>query len=130
MSYVASVMIIFTVAEESWEKDNGEMVYPRINEVNAWLAQHRFPPLLDIDQHAGGNKRMQINVWGGAFNYLDLEQFITEGVLARDWEEPKHVTVIWNDEHDEGVTVRTVWDMREARSQGAASVLLKGAGEG
>lgn len=121
MSHVASVLLIFSGAEESYEEETPSGWidrYPLVDEINAWLTEQGKGVLTDLADHAGGNKHMQINVWGGAFNYLDLDGFL-QHVASRRWEEPEHVTLLWNDEHDEGVTVKSVTDLRAERARSA-----------
>lgn len=64
--------------------------------------------LARVDQHSLGNKCMQANVWLGARNYLDIEQF-ERRVAALPWREPENVTLLLQDEQDECFTLRTAW---------------------
>lgn len=61
-----------------------------------------------VDQHSRGNKVMQSNVWIGAWNHLDIEEF-ERRLAALPWREPENVTLLLQDEQDECFTLRTAW---------------------
>lgn len=51
-----------------------------------------------VDQHAGGNKVMERNVWLAAFNHLDLEALAAQ-LGAIEWEWPESVQLLVRDQH-------------------------------
>ncbi len=61
-----------------------------------------------VDQHSSGNKVMGTNVWLGAYNHMDIEQF-ERRVAALPWREPENVTLLLQDEQEDCFTLRTAW---------------------
>lgn len=124
MSRVTSIILVFSVLEQYHEEATPSGCVDRyavIDEINAWLEARSCGVLADMGDAAGGNKNLPLNVWGGAFNYLDLEGF-TSQVISRSWEEPEQVVLIWDDEEDEedeGVTVKRVTELRAERARSA-----------
>ena len=49
-----------------------------VDALNAFLSQRESPlgELAQVDQHAGGRKAIECYVWMGAFNYLEIGEFV------------------------------------------------------
>jgi hypothetical protein len=54
----------------------------------------------EVSEHAGGTKAMEAEVWLGAFNYLDLEDFL-ERVRLTDFEYPDDVRILVQEQDDD-----------------------------
>lgn len=103
MSYVTNVMlntptldrqIAKRFAEETWQDSQGS----------------RLRSLTDIGPPSdmwGGTKHVEADLWGGAFNYLNLDDLLTE-IAAVDWQFPDEVQVFVLDEGDDRWTVRVL----------------------
>ena len=89
MSHVASV-VLWTFLDED----------ECVAGVQEWLLDNRKGPLVRVNEHAGGEKALQCDVWVGAYNYLDVDGFLYV-VRSREWEYPENVVVMIQNEHDE-----------------------------
>lgn len=47
-----------------------------IDALNDYLREHELGRLTQIGKHAGGTRAMETILWGGAFNYLCINEFI------------------------------------------------------
>jgi hypothetical protein len=72
-----------------------------VEEIKAWIAEHRMGQLAQVDDHFGGWKHPQCDVFGGGFNFLDEDAF-ADFVLAREWDHPERVVLVIQPE--EGAT--------------------------
>lgn len=105
MSHVTDVVLFCSLLD----KENGT-----IEQINQWLQEKENINLNELDCHAGGNKCMQASVWGGAFNYFNIQEF-TDYLLTLPWEFPDNVQVMIQDEHDEQFTL---WQMNHLVKNG------------
>lgn len=72
-----------------------------IDPLNEWLFNKYRSFLERVDNHAGGNKEMEVDIWMGAFNYFQVHELEEK---VRDWgidislmvqeQEDTHFTVI------------------------------------
>lgn len=90
MSVVSSYVILTSVLEDEEEI---------LAQINAF-AGLRGAFVLQIDDHAGGNKVLQSCIFAGAFNMLDDAAFC-EHLSRVPWNERQSVRVFLNREHDE-----------------------------
>lgn len=60
-----------------------------------------------VDHHAGGDKCMQVDVYAAAMNYCDLCH-VYDAIQAIQWERGSVVQMVWNQEEDYGVHIKTV----------------------
>lgn len=72
MSRVTDVILTVSLLEEPG--DTGGC--PAVEALNAWLRERRLGELNEVSKAAGGTKVIQARVFMGAFNYLDLTEFI------------------------------------------------------
>ena len=93
MSYVADVVLLAGI------RDSG------VAEIQGWLKANDWPQLVEISDHAGGNKAMQCEVWAAAINYFDIEGF-SKMVHAAQWESPESVQLLIKDEEDDSFVLR------------------------
>lgn len=88
MSVVTNVILITFIDED-------------ISPLLAWLKAEERGLLHEISDHAGGNKALERDLWVGAFNYLDDQEFLRQVFLCK-FEWPELVGVIIAYQHDEG----------------------------
>lgn len=98
MSQVTNLILSFSVGEQE------ELM---IKEVNSFLSFGKEINLVSMDfqknagyRWYGGTKFLEANLYVGAFNYFDLEGFISH-LKKIKWEEPKMVQLILKEEFDE-----------------------------
>jgi len=60
--------------------------------------------LTQVEEHAGGNKHMQCNIFMAAINYLDIEKMISWFKNTK-WEYPKCAQLLYKDEYDDRFTL-------------------------
>ncbi|GAA6623094.1 hypothetical protein [Scytonema sp. NUACC26] len=108
MSWVTDVLLVFNLGELYDDQDEPlEEVFP-LNNINAWLQKHRKGTLDNLNEHvSSGGKAMQACVYGGAFNFLKIDEFI-EVVKLQPWKEPQNVQLLIHDEEDERFTLYTL----------------------
>lgn len=81
MSVVTNVVLVTGLMDE-----------PQVEEINQWLYDNGFGSVVRVDQHAGGSKVMEVNVYLGAFNYLDESSFV-EFAQTRNWRWPEEFSL-------------------------------------
>ena len=100
MSHVASVILVTSGVEHDYT-NRGYLV----DRLNAYLRlQYRGREFVQVDQHAGGDKGFQNNVYLVAINYLNIERFLRV-FRAIPWQLPEMVQLFIRDEHDDDFTV-------------------------
>jgi hypothetical protein len=101
MSWVTDVLLLTGLQEGFDENFETLEEIPAIKAINVWLEQNEFGTLDELHEHVlGGGKAMQALVYGGAFNFLRIEEFIRL-VRAQPWQEPDNVQLLLKNE-DEG----------------------------
>jgi hypothetical protein len=97
MSWVTDVLLIFSLAEVFYEDDGEEMGLknvPALENINAWLQKNGKGILDNLDEYViSSGKGMQARVYGGAFNFLKIDEFI-EVVKAQSWRKRKNVQLL------------------------------------
>jgi len=68
--------------------------------VQSWLKSQSFPGLVEISEYAGGNKMIEHEIWAGAFNFLDVEEFVNV-VRSAKWDLPRDVQLLIKKENDD-----------------------------
>ncbi|MBW4472359.1 MAG: hypothetical protein KME45_18595 [Stenomitos rutilans HA7619-LM2] len=107
---MVDVLLIFSLDEVCDDECEAfEEVVP-LNAVNAWLAEYRFTSLVNLDQYVNTGKAMTACVYGGAYNFLKIDEFI-EVVREQPWREPNAVQLlIKHGPDDERFTMYTLSD--------------------
>ncbi len=111
MSHVTSIMLSFSNAE-----NDGDIEFhpaPLIA-VQTWLVRNRHLQLSQLNLYFGGEKAPEVNVWAGAFNYLDIEGFI-QLVKDQAWIDPMNVQVFVCDQEDERWTLYPIKEQSNER---------------
>jgi len=108
LGWVVDVLLIFSLNEVyDDECEAFEKVIP-LNAVNTWLAEYRFTSLVNLDQYVNSGKAMTACVYGGAYNFLKIDEFI-EIVKEQPWREPQGVQLlIKNGPDDDRFTLYTL----------------------
>lgn len=75
--------------------------------INKYLEKHCGKGLLRMNKSVGGSHAMQADVYAGAFNYLDDDEFATV-VKSCPFEYPEAVTLFINGEQDDGMWAVTL----------------------
>ena len=92
MSVVSSVVLVCSLCPDDEAT--------AIDAINAWLEERNQPPLAEISDHAAGRKAMQVNLFAGAYNWLDEDAFI-KFVMQQDWDEPEELALVVTPEEGE-----------------------------
>lgn len=113
MSHVSGVVLCTSCCEEDDDEGNSALW----NQVNAWLADNDFAPLVRVEDNAGGTKHPQMLI--GCAGYKDFAAYEDEFaafVMALDWSCPSNVvltiqpeetsTRIWRPRGEDGVEPR------------------------
>ncbi len=79
-----------------------------LSQITSWLEEHDWGILDNLGQHVhSGGKAMQACVYGGAFNFLKIDEFI-EVVKAQACREPQNVQLLIQREEDERFHIHSV----------------------
>ena len=112
MSHITDVLVTWDInatEPEEMDDDPGPDKAWWTAQINGWLETDHHAPLVDVQQHAGGEKYMATPVLLGSFNHFDTEGFL--GFLAAlPWGSPECVQVL---EKDECVDVWTLHTLPE-----------------
>ena len=108
MSWVTDVLLSVNL-EERFDDDFNELeTCEALDHINAWLEQHEHGKLDELSIHVeSGGKAMQCHVYGGAFNFLKIEEFVSV-VLSQNWKHPESVQLFTKDEEEDVFTVHKV----------------------
>jgi hypothetical protein len=101
MSRVTDLVLITSISD-----GGGEDEHPNVDKLSAWLTENHRCAFQRVDQHAGGNKAMQCDVFLVAVNYLDADGFLAQ-FRAIEWDSPEAVVLIVNAEEMDPVVYRT-----------------------
>ena len=101
MSHVTDI-ILMTAIEDGAKTKEG---HPNVDKLNEYIErEHCKHKLLRVDEHSGGRKEMQCDVFMAAINYMDIDGFI-EWFSIIAWEHPESVQLLIKDEHDDKFSV-------------------------
>ena len=101
MSHVTDIIFI-TAIEDGADAEAG---HPNTDKLSEYIArEHNNNKLLKVDEHAGGNKAIQCDVFMAAINYMDIDTFIAWFHTIK-WEYPESVQLLIKDEHDDQFTI-------------------------
>jgi hypothetical protein len=95
MSHVTDVILTISLAEVDWKDDRCHVV----ETINAWLSESDYGELKRVDDFTGGRKAIQAAIFMGAFNYLNILEFVAK-VDAAPWEYREGLALFVKDEHD------------------------------
>lgn len=89
MSYVTDIILSVLPTESE-----------AIKTINEWIESTTKPPLVNVSEHAGGDKAMAPDLWIGSFNYFRMEEFV-DVVAKAPWREKRAVQLWIQDENDD-----------------------------
>ena len=93
MSYVSNVVLLTFIDD------------PGIKDLQLWLSENEMPALNQVDGFAGGKRAFEAEIWVGAYNYLDIQEF-TQAVLDAKWLYPDAVQLLIKQEADDVFSLR------------------------
>ena len=98
MSVVTDVILTCSIMEDVADDDIPKI--PAIDFVNNYLRADNRGELNYLNGNEGGTKYWQVNVYGGAFNWLSHDDFVRV-LVAAPWRLPECVTLLIKGEEDE-----------------------------
>ncbi len=99
MSVVTGITLQFSCAEDFVEREAAPDLYPIVGEINKWLSDKGFLPLISVEMAYGGNKHPQFCVYGGGYNYFPDDEF-SGLVKSVGWRCPDDVILLLKHEDD------------------------------
>ncbi len=110
MSWLTNVILILSLEEVFDENFKMIETSPALININYWLEKNDKETLNNLSYYAiGGGKVMAPCVYGGAFNFLDIDNFI-EVVKAENWRAKKDVQLLIKDREDSCFTMYKLTD--------------------
>ena len=109
MSWVTDVLLI-TGLGERFDDDRDDFVESckALDNINTWLEQHEQGKLDELSDYVvSGGKGMQCYVYGGAFNFLEVDDFVSL-VLSQKWKNPKAVMLLTKESEHTVFTVHQI----------------------
>jgi hypothetical protein len=108
MSWVTDVLFTINLQERFDDDFNSLDSCEALDNINAWLEKNELGQFDDLSAHvSSGGKAMQCHVYGGAFNFMDVDEFIAL-VLSQTWKVPESVMLLTKDEEQEVFTVHRI----------------------
>ncbi len=113
MSNVTNVILHIGILENRDQK---------IEEVNRYFQKDDIYPLVSVVDEKlprdwyGGSKRLECNLYLGAFNYLGLDEFLAH-LRTIQWEEPESLQLIIKEQGDDKFRIIDVFAPRRNRSK-------------
>lgn len=103
MSVVTNVVLLISIHESI--EDDTEYGYriPGLAYLNDWLLKANKGELRTVDQYGTNGKAMECHVALGAFNYLNVDEFI-DAFRAAPWDEPENIQLLVQRQEDERFT--------------------------
>ena len=98
MSVVTDIILVTAMNDGAQGEDRYDSV-DRLNALLSEIRQGRPDTLVKVDQHAGGTKAMQCDVWMAAINMLDEDAFVM-AFLSIDWGDPECAQLMLKSEDD------------------------------
>jgi hypothetical protein len=93
MSYVSNVILLTFIEDQG------------IKDVQLWLSRAGAGSLKQIDGFSGGTKAVEHEIWAGAYNWLDIPEFI-KAVKSASWMYPSDVQLLIKEEGDDLFSLR------------------------
>jgi hypothetical protein len=79
-----------------------------LDNIDAWLEERELGKLDELSTHVrSGGKVMQCHVYGGAFNFMKVDEFISV-VASQTWKRPDSVRLLIKDEQEDAFTIREI----------------------
>lgn len=108
MSWVTDVLLTVNLEEKFDDDFNQQEICEALDNINAWLAKSDHGKLDELSPHVESSGHMiQCHVYGGAFNFLKIDEFVTL-VLSQKWKRPDSVMLLIKDEEQDVFTVHQI----------------------
>ena len=108
MSWVTDVLLTVNLEERFDDDYNALESCEALDTINAWLEKNEQGKLDELSIHVqSGGKAMQAHVYGGAFNSMKIDDFVTL-VLSQTWKRPESVMLLTKDEEQDVFTVHQI----------------------
>jgi hypothetical protein len=108
MSWVTDVLLTVNLEERFDDDYNALESCEALDKINAWLETRELGKLDELSSHVlSGGKAMQCHLYGGAFNFMKVDEFITL-VLSQTWKQPESVMLLIKDEEQNVFTVHQI----------------------
>lgn len=115
MSWYNTVVLSFSCGEFEDEEDDSNHDCAALRKINAWLRRRHFEALSDLNSASNGNLGSNAVLFGGCYNYLDVEAFI-EFVGQQDWKHSDDVQVLfWDDNASKCSLIEVSGSVRKRR---------------
>jgi hypothetical protein len=112
MSWVTDVLLCINLEERFKDDCSFSASCEALDNINLWLRDHKQGKLDEISEHVfSGGKAMQCLVYGGAFNFLQTDEFI-KVVLSQAWKMPQAVQLLIKQEEEAAFTMHTIDESR------------------
>jgi hypothetical protein len=99
VSVVTDIILVTAIEDGGFDGQ-----HPNVDKMNEWFqARYRGARLVKVDQHGGGNKAMQCDVFMGAINFLDVDALLA-AFKAIEWQQHESVQLMLKQEHEERFT--------------------------
>jgi hypothetical protein len=108
MSHVTNVIVAFMITSDT----KAQKVIDRINKLIPYNEdRHQALLYLNPTESYGGSKCLEVELAIGAFNYLNLDEWL-KALQVEDWTEldPGFIQVLIQDQNDNGFGSITVYD--------------------
>ena len=97
MSWYNTVILSFSCDEFDDEHDEANHDCVALQSVNSWLKRQKYSKLADLNSHKSGKLGSNAVLFGGCYNYLDVEAFIKH-VGLQEWKAREDVQILfWGD---------------------------------
>lgn len=102
MSRVTNVILHHSIIEDQETEDGPYVPVVALNQaVSPWTSFQK------VDQHAGGRKVFEADVYLAAFNHVDTDE-ILRLVKLQPWKYPEDVQVFVKEEEDDGFVLHGI----------------------
>lgn len=103
MSVVTDIILV-TFLNDGAKRDNE---HPNADRLSAYLEREHDRDLQKVDEHAGGDKMMQCDVFMAAINHLDKDEFV-KLFRSIEWEWPEKTQLMIKGEWDDRFEIFTL----------------------
>ena len=99
MSHVSGVTLQISCAEDG--NNDAHATVCLVDQINAWLKERDFMPLVSVEDRYGGSKHPQVYIYGAGFNGFDEDDFAAY-VLSLPWNVPESLVLLIQPEAKRG----------------------------
>lgn len=108
MSLVTDVLLTFDLEERFDDDFNVLESCEALDAINGWLEDHGQGKLDELSAHVvSSGKSMMCHVYGGAFDYLELDDFVGLA-LSQNWKLPEAVMLLTRHEGQDAFVLHKI----------------------